>query len=387
MIQTTALRKIAGLRNRIKVIRGGQGAGKTIAILMLLCNHASSKENREVLIISSELTKMRLTVIKDFVKVMKGLGLYEESRFLANTLYKFPNGSFIKFVGLDKADVGKGLRSHVAFFNEANKCELEAYRQIATRADKVIIDYNPDAEFWVDTDVIPRDDADFLQLTYKDNEALPEAERKEIERYYELGYDEDGNIINEYWANIHRVYALGEIGMLTGVVFPNWEVIDEIPKEAKVTKTGVDFGYSISKFAAVNIYYHDGNIILDELVYANNLTNPEAANAMKRAGYKNSTAYCDSAEPKSIQELKNNGIKAVPCDSKTDIKSYAIRKLNEKKFYITARSKNVIDEFRALVWDEKTSKPKKSDKDHATDAVMYAIGTEEKYTGNYTIIK
>jgi len=330
---------------------------------------------------------MRLTVIKDFVKVMKGLGLYEESRFLANTLYKFPNGSFIKFVGLDKADVGKGLRSHVAFFNEANKCELEAYRQIASRASQVIVDYNPDAEFWVDTDVIPRDDCDFLQLTYKDNEALPDEERREIERYYDLGYDEDGNIINEYWANVHRVYALGEIGMLTGVVFPNWEIIDKLPNEARVEKTGVDFGYSVSKFAAIDIYNHNGSIILDELVYANDLTNPEAAEAMKRAGYKKSTAYCDSAEPKSIQELKNNGIKAVPCDSKTDIKQFAVRRLNEKKFYITKRSANTIKEFRGLVWDEKTGKPKKSNEDHATDAVMYAIGTEEKYKGNYTIIK
>ena len=99
--QTTALRKISGLKKRIKVIRGGQGAGKTISILILLINHASSKANKEILIVSEELTKMRLTVIKDFVKVMQLAGIYQESHFLAGTLYRFKNGSFIKFIGLD----------------------------------------------------------------------------------------------------------------------------------------------------------------------------------------------------------------------------------------------------------------------------------------------
>lgn len=129
MEQTTALRKISALRKKIWSVRGGQGSGKTISILILLCNHASSNPNKEILIVSEELTKMRLTVIKDFKKVMLGLGLFEERRFLAETLYKFPNGSFIKFIGLDKEDVGKGLRSDVVYFNEVNKIrDIESYR-------------------------------------------------------------------------------------------------------------------------------------------------------------------------------------------------------------------------------------------------------------------
>ena len=155
--QTTALRKIANLKKRIWVIRGGQGSAKTISILILLINHASSNSNREILIISAELTKMRLTVIKDFVKVMRGFGIYEDSRFKAGTLYRFPNGSFIKFIGLDKEDVGKGLRSDIAYFNEVNKCDKESYRQVASRAKRVVMDYNPDANFFVDKDVIPLD--------------------------------------------------------------------------------------------------------------------------------------------------------------------------------------------------------------------------------------
>lgn len=384
MIQpTTALRKIAALKNKIRVIRGGQGSSKTFSILILLINHAFNKPNREILIISAELTKMRLTVIKDFVKIMREMGVYEDSNFIAGTLYRFPNGSFIKFIGLDKHDVGKGLRSHVAYFNEVNKCDAESYRQVASRAGQVYVDYNPDARFFIDDDVIPREDCDFLQLTFEDNELLPQSEREEILNYKKLGYDEHGNVVNEYWANLWQVYGLGNIGSVQGVVFPNWEVIELDPR-AKKLYTGVDFGFSISKFAALDIWYLDGDFYLDELVYDNDLTNPDAAEAMKRAGYTNTKAYCDHAEPKSIEELRRSGIVAVPCESKSDIKKFAIRKLNERKFYVTPRSRNIQEELRHYVWDEKTGKPKKSDKDHMMDALMYAVGSAGKYSGSYS---
>lgn len=391
---TTALKKIASLNKKIRVIQGGQGAGKTIAILILLINHASSTEDREILIISEELTKMRLTVIKDFVKVMKGFGIFEERRFIAGTLYRFPNGSFIKFIGLDKEDVGKGLRSDIAYFNEVNKIDLESYRQVATRSKLIIADYNPDANFFIHEEVITRDDCDFITLTFEDNEYLPQGERDEIILYYEKGYgrkydknDPERNnypIVNKYWANKWRVYGLGEVGSLDGVVFERWSVIDSIPKEARLKYYGLDFGYSVSKFAVVGIYWHDNKYIIDEMVYKNDLTNPKGAEELIHSGYKpGALVYCDSAEPKSIQELCDNGINAIPCDSKRDIKPYAIQKLNTEEFYITKRSKNVINEARHYVWDAKTGKPKKTNLDHSMDALLYAIGSDGLYSGTY----
>jgi len=381
--QTTALRKIAALKKKIKVIRGGQGSAKTISILILLINHASSVPEREILILSAELTKMRLTVIKDFVKVMRMFGIYEDPRFMAGTLYRFPNGSFIKFIGLDKTDIGKGLRSHVAYFNEVNKIDPESYRQIASRTGQVYVDYNPDATFFIDGDVIVRDDCDFLQLNFEDNELLPQAERDEIINYKSLGYYDDGTIKSPYWANLWQVYGLGNIGSLQGVVCPNWEMIDDITDDANLQYGGIDFGFSISKFAAANIYKKDGIIILDELLYDTQLTNPAAARSLKAGGYSGQLMYCDSAEPKSIQELRDNGIQAIKCDSKNDIKDFAIRKLNEQLFYVTKRSVNLHNELRHLVWDERTGKPAKSQLDHLMDAIFYAIGSGDKYTGQY----
>lgn len=353
MLQTTtALKKIANLRKPIRVIRGGQGAGKTISTLILLINHASSKPNKEILIISAELTKMRLTVIKDFVKVMRLAGLYDDRRFLAETLYKFPNGSFIKFIGLDKEDVGKGLRCDVAYFNEVNKCDKISYRQVASRAKIVYADYNPDAEFFIDTDVIPRADCDFLCLTFEDNELLDERERHEILMYKQLGYNPDGSVKDPYWANAWEVYGLGKIGNLTGAIFNNWEVIPELPKEAELICYGMDWGFTNDPTALVAVYKWNQDIIIDELIYKTGLTNSMLVELMKELKIDDySEIIADSSDPKSIQDLRNMGYPNIIGAKKgTDSVVFGISKMQEYKIWITANSTNAIKEFRSYTW-------------------------------------
>ena len=313
MIQeTTSLRKIAALKKRIKVIRGGQGAGKTISILILLINHASSKSGREILILSSELTKMRLTVIKDFVKLMRQIGIYNESRFIAGTLYRFPNGSFIKFIGLDKSDVGKGLRSDVAYFNEVNKIDFESYRQVASRAGQVYADYNPDAEFYIDTDVIGREDCDFLQLTFQDNELLSDNERSEIMLYKHNGFYEDGTIKNNYWANLWNVYGLGNIGNLQGVIFENWNLVNDIPTEAQLLGYGLDFGFTNDPSALISVHKFNSELYIKELIYQTRLTNNDIVQRMIELGVdKYKDIIADSAEPKSIEDIYRGGFRNI----------------------------------------------------------------------------
>ena len=387
MKQTTALKKIASLKKKIRVIQGGQGAGKTIAILIILINHASSNAGKEIIISSAELTKMRLTVIKDFVKVMKSFGIYHDSYFVAGTLYRFPNGSFIKFVGLDKDDVGKGFRGDVFYLNEGDKVGFETYREIASRFKNIYIDFNPNAKFWVHDEIITREDSDFIKLTFKDNEYLDQGEVDEILYYYEKGYDQDGNEISKYWANKWRVYGLGEIGILEGAVFEDWEQIDEIPKEAKLLGYGLDFGYATIA-ACVGVWKLDDHYYLDEVAYENQSTNQDLAEYLIASGVNtNEVFYADYAEPKSIEEVRRYGFNIHPCESKTDIRPFAIQRLNHKTFYVTRSSGNLINELLSLIWDTDskgvpTGKPRKGN-DHACDAAIYFIGTEGKYDGTY----
>lgn len=264
---TTALRKICSLVSRIWGIQGGQGAGKTISILWILCDYAWKNPGKEIFIASSELTKMRITVIKDFRKVMTALGMFDKNRFPGETLYRFPNGSFIKFIGLDKEDIGKGLRSDIMFVNEANKINFETYRELTSRAQRIIVDFNPNSKFWYHKEVMNRADCQHLVLTYKDNEFLSKQERKEIVGYKHKGYDEKGKIINEYWANRWRIYGLGEVGGVEGRIF-NWKpcpYVDYLKIQTQVYFYS-DWGKS-DPWAIGEVKYQDGRMFIHERNY------------------------------------------------------------------------------------------------------------------------
>lgn len=380
---TTALRKIISLRKPIRIIRGGQGSAKTISILIILINHASSQPDREIIILSAELTKMRLTVIKDFMKVMKMAGIYEEHRFLAGTFYRFKSGSFIKFIGLDKEDVGKGLRCHVAYFNEVNKCDKESYRQVASRAGVVYADYNPDAEFFIDEDVIPREDCDFLQVTFEDNELLPQREHDEILNYKALGYNSDGSIRNGYWANLWQVYGLGNIGNLQGVVFSNWDEIDSIPKESSFVAYGQDFGFTNDPSAMVAVYKHNYDLYVKELIYKTGLINSDLIKEYRDLLIVDSELIIgDSAEPKTIEEIRRAQFNIKPAKKGPDSVRASLDLLQKYNIHIVkslnedgSKKTAIQKELRVYRWDtDVNGKPLNVpvDRDnHAIDALRY----------------
>lgn len=277
IVVTTALKKISALRKRIKIIQGGQGAGKTIAILILIINHAYSNSGKDIYIASQELSKMRITIIKDFLNVLKMLGVWDKDNWKAGKEYTAPNGSRITFIGLDKEDIGKGLRSDIIFLNEANKTSFETYRELTSRANQVIIDYNPNSEFWAHTEVINRDDAEHLILTYKDNEALSENEIKEILRYKTKAYfnpdlptnqiERPDNIKSKYWLNKWHVYGLGIVGTNPNRIFFWKSCTEETYKDLNVpVYYGVDWG-SVDPFAISEVKYYDGKLYVKELNY------------------------------------------------------------------------------------------------------------------------
>lgn len=407
MQQTTALRKISSMKKRIRMIRGGQGAGKTISILMLICNSASSNAGRNWLIASEELTKMKDSVIADFENVMKGFGIWEDWRWnKSEFVYKFPNGSIIKFRSMDKEDAGKGVRIfYGVYFNEINKIKFESYNQYASRCKVVIGDWNPDAPFFVDDQVLSREDCEFLQLTFRDNEMLDKVERDEILGYLKKGYHKPAllpgykpgqryhkdNIKDAYWANKWQVYGLGNIGALMGAVFSNWEIIDEIPKDARLRAGGGDFGYTNDPTAIVARYQWNGCPVYDEICYETEMSNKKIAERIKKSVLAFSTTYFDSAEPKSVAELrKTYRIRAVGVDKGSDSVRFGIDLLQQyPKIYVTRRSVNIINNLRNYIWEvDRNGKPtnKPVDKhNHAIDAMRYEEMGKGKYSGNYIV--
>lgn len=414
---TTALRKIAALRKTTRVIQGGQGAGKTVGIEMILANHAQHKMDAEITIVQAELSKLKKTAVRDFIKIMKSMDLWDRNRWnKTESIYNFPGGGFIEFLGLDKADVGKGFRRDVVYFNEINKggITLDTYIQFASRAKVVYVDFNPDRKFWLHEEIIPDPDTDFLILTYKDNEYLPESEVKSILKYREKGFhkwegltikelfDEGdpetgrpSNIKSKYWANKWKVYGLGLIGALDGLVFDNWTEIDNIPPEAEYVGTGLDFGYSNDPTAITDVYKWNGKRILDEVCYKTGMVNSDIHRVLDtgvmrpfrelKPSTKNEyvtvmrkvdrTIWADSAEPKSIEEIFRMGSYIQGAAKGADSINYGIQIMQGEEYLVTKRSENLKTELGSYTWakdrDGNTINKPIDSYNHAIDGIRY----------------
>ena len=364
----------------IFVIRGGQGASKTISILELIIQSLCASE-KEASVLSSELSKMKKTVIRDYVKICKDWGVMQDRNDFnkSESKHEYPNDSYLDFIGADVSDIGKGFRRKILYINEADKMDRDTAVQFISRADLTIIDYNPDTLFWGD-DYINENNC--LTLTFEDNEFLSQSEVKSILDYKQKGFYntdlpfekifEDSNIKNKYWANKWRVYGLGLIGALDGVIFENWEIIDNIPKEARKIGRGLDFGYSNDPSAATDIYRYNEYRILDELFYLRGLSNAQIA---KRIPDKLPT-YVDSAEPKSKDELKKYGIKAIGVTKGRDSVNFGIQTMQGQKYLVTRRSKNLINELNKYTWakDRRTGESLNTpidDWNHLLDGIRY----------------
>ena len=343
--KTLALNKLRKLDSRIRIVRGGSSAGKTIAILLILIDYGMRHANKEISVVSETIPHLRRGALKDFLNILKALNRYDDRKYNKTTLkYEFSNGSYIEFFSTDQPDRLRGARRTDLFVNECNNISFESYQQLSVRtSNNIWLDYNPTNLFWVDKELIGQEDTDFLTLTYKDNDSLPETIIKEIEKAKIKAKT------STYWANWWKVYGLGEIGSLEGVCIPDWKPIDKIPEEARVLCAGLDYGYSVDPSVIINLYKWNDSYIFDEVLYRKGMLNRDLSNFIRQNNI-NYNIYADSAEPKSISEMRSYGIKIFPASKGQNSVIYGINLINQNEIYITSRSKNLIRELQGYVW-------------------------------------
>lgn len=355
-------------KSKIQIHQGGTRSGKTYSILTALIELCHKNSGLVITICRKTFPALRATAMRDFFEILNKEEIYNPDLHNKSDATYQLWGNMVEFISIDQPQKVRGRKRDVLFINEANEINLEDWRQLLLRTTgKVLIDYNPSDEFhWIYEEVIPREDAEFFRTTYKDNPFLPESVVMEIERFKTA--DEN------FW----KVYGLGERGTSQATIFTHWKEINQIPNEFKLLTTGVDFGYTNDPTAIVRVYTDGHGFAVDELVYATRLTNSDIAKVLRDNQVDRSdVVICDSAEPKSIDEIHAHGFNTHGARKGRDSVKNGIQFLHSRPLLVTARSVNLIRELRNYKWKEdKNGKQLNEPVDnfnHAIDAMRYAI--------------
>jgi phage terminase large subunit len=382
---------------KIVVNRGGTRSSKTYSIAQLcalwLITGEIGKGNYIHKGVWSTVRKhqttLEKTVVRDFEEILQNedwYGLVSHNKTKKTYSYK---GRLVEFFGADDQQKLRGAKRNILYCNEANELEYrqEFFQLLMRTTDKIFIDFNPDDEdIWINTELEQKrtndkGDVETIVSTYKDNTFLPESLVDEIEYLQQTD--------PEFW----KIYGLGEYGNITGLIYENVTFIPAIPENAKFVCYGLDFGFTNDPTAVIEIWKHDKDIYLNEMIYENGLTNEDIANRLKELGVtRQQEVICDSAEPKSIEELYRQGINSKPAKKGPDSIKNGIDILKRYNINVTNNSTNLRKEFRSYKWavdrtGNSTGKP--IDKfNHAMDAVRYGaiIHLAKHNTGKYNIL-
>ena len=366
---TTATHKLLKLTKRIRGIAGGTSASKTVSILLWLIDYAQSTRNKTISVVSETFPHLKRGAIRDFLLIMQDIDHpYFKPQYWNKTdyIYTFETGSIIEFFSADQPGKVRGPRRDVMFINEANNIPYETYDQLEVRTKDIIwLDWNPVSEYWWYSEVLGKQDVDFITLTYKDNEALDPKVIQTIE-------SRQGK--KNWWL----VYGLGQLGEAEGRIYTDWQQIDVIPHEARLERRGLDFGYSNDPTALVDVYWYNGGFILDEQLYRKGLSNKQIADYILTLD-KDVLVMADSAEPKSVNEIKLFGVNILGANKGPGSVNQGIQYVQNQRISITKRSTNLLKEYRNYLWKiDKDGKIINTPEDiwnDCMDAIRYALET------------
>lgn len=360
---------------RTFVNQGGTSSGKTYTILNVLLYRAIETPKTIVTVCGQDLPNLKVGAFRDCKNIVAGsewmskfFTINESGHYLQGR-----NGSIIEFNSYDDEQDAKNGKRDYLFVNEANGVDYRIYWQLAIRTKKqVYIDYNPSARFWAHDEVIGREGTKLIISDHRNNPFLSQEEHDRIE----------GISDPELWA----VYARGRTGKISGLILTNYDIVDKMPprEEWRVWCHGLDWGFTNDPTALVFFCLAHGELYVDELLYATGLTNADIAKEMGKIGITRSDmVVADSAEMKSIEELRRMGFWVIPSVKGKDSVINGIDILKRYRMHITRRSRNLLAELGKYSWErnregQHTNKPQDGN-DHAIDALRYAASMKLKF--------
>jgi phage terminase large subunit len=352
---------------RTQIFYGGSGSGKSV-FLSRRCVYDLLKGNRNYLVCRAVGRTLRRSVFNEIRKVISDWNL--NNLFTVNKsdgIITCSNGYQVLFAGLDDTEKVKSITPEKGvitdiWIEEATECEKNTITDLYKRQrggdenipKRLTMSFNPIIQShwiyekyfskigWADDQTEYRDDSlTILKTWYIHNRFLTTADIHDLE-----------SETDKYYFN---VYTLGNWGVLGNVIFTNWRIEDLSAMKDQFTnrRNGLDFGFS-SDPAALSVSHYDRNkktIYFFDEFYETGLTNDILAAELLKI-IDRDVVICDSAEPKSIAELRQHGVVAKPARKGKDSVLFGIQWLQQQTLVFDKKCINSINEVRQYKWKE-----------------------------------
>ena len=357
---TITFENLLDSKHRVTHHIGGTRSGKTYAIIQFLIVEALQNP-QTITIVRKTIPSLKKTVMKDFKDILMGIGIWDESRLnIADRLYQFDNGAVIQFMNTDDPDKLRGLKSDILFIDEANEVDEDAYFQLSIRTTgKIILAYNPTISpyHWLRQ----MQDCERYTTSYRDNPYLPKEMVKSIE---------DLQTKNP---KLWKIYGLGEYAANDKAIY-QFEVVDDF--DAEFVAFGLDWGYGGDELALVAVFKEGENLYLEELIYEKGMVMKDISDRLEKLGINKSyEIFCDSCEPRSIEELYRCGFNAKAVKKGPDSIRFGISVIQNYKLHVLKTSTNLINEMYGYQYSTDkhgyTTDTPEGGLDHLLDAMRY----------------
>lgn len=343
---TVTYENILQSKARVTQHIGGTRSGKTYAILQYLIVEALQSP-QTITIVRKTIPSLKRTVIKDFIDILKSIGIWSEADYNVTDRIWSYGDSVIQFVSTDDAEKLRGIKSSILFLEECSEIDEESAFQLMIRTTgKIIMALNPTVSpyHWVRQ----MQDCERYVTTYKDNPYLEQAVVKAIEDLQHTN--------QKKWL----IYGKGEYAPNDKAIY-NFEIVEDY--EAEFVAFGLDWGYN-DPTALVAVYKNGNNLYLEEIIYDKGLVMNDIANKLNSLGItKSEEIFCDSSEPRSVEELYRMGFNAKAVKKGPDSIKFGISVLQNHKLHVHKKSQNLINEMYAY--------------QYATDKYGYITDTPE----------
>ena len=281
---------------RFIINEGGSRSSKTYSLCQLMIIYCLQNNNKVVSVIRKTFPALRATVLRDFIEILKEIGLYkQEAHNKSEHIYTFANGSMVEFFSVDDEQKIRGRKRDIAWCNEANELYFDDFTQLNMRTeDKLIFDYNPsDSASWLYE--LPAEESIKIKSTYKDNPFLPDSIKAQIE---DLARTDEA---------LYQIYALGEKAISKSNIYSQWTFVAHRPSKFVKYVYGLDFGYN-HPTALMRVYYCDNDIYIEPVIYESYLTTTMLIEKLATLNIEQTvTILADYSRPEIIQEMNIAG--------------------------------------------------------------------------------